>query len=52
MGRALDLPVFFGDAGSREVHPYTINSSFLPLTNLVDIWFYTTVADVHHGLRC
>lgn len=26
MGRALDLPVFFGDAGSREVHPNILNS--------------------------
>ena len=33
MGRALDLPVFFGDAGSREVPPQDTNS-FIVLSNI------------------
>ena len=33
MGRALDLPVFFGDAGNREVAPQPSNS-FIVLSNI------------------
>ena len=48
MGRALDLPVYFGDAGSREVRPYLQKIACLPAAPFSYMLFHILSEQVLH----